>query len=110
MDVQVSLVNILGAEVKQLFDGNIISNFQTIDTELTYEVSPEAPDILFEITSVDANGNESEPATRNVIYNAEDALSFAAGWNLLSFDINIAPFLWTNCRPNVRYYHKVCLY
>ena len=35
LDVQVSLVNILGAEVKQLFDGTIISNFQTINTELS---------------------------------------------------------------------------
>ena len=35
LDVQVSLVNILGAEVKQLFDGTIISNFQTIKTELS---------------------------------------------------------------------------
>jgi len=34
-EVQVSLVNILGAEVKQLFDGTIISNFQTIDAELS---------------------------------------------------------------------------
>ena len=36
MDVQVSLVNILGAEVRQLFDGTIISNFQTIDAELSF--------------------------------------------------------------------------
>ena len=35
LDVQVSLVNILGAEVKLLFDGTIISNFQTIDAELS---------------------------------------------------------------------------
>ena len=35
MDVNVSLVNILGVEVQQLFDGTIISNFQTIDAELS---------------------------------------------------------------------------
>ena len=35
LDVTVSLVNILGAEVKQLFEGAIISNFQAIDAELS---------------------------------------------------------------------------
>ena len=35
MNVQVSLVNILGADVKQIFDGTIVSNFQTIDAELS---------------------------------------------------------------------------
>ena len=35
LDVTVSLVNILGAEVKQLFEGAIISNFQAIDAKLS---------------------------------------------------------------------------
>ena len=34
LDIQVSLVNILGADVKQIFNETVISNFQTIDAKL----------------------------------------------------------------------------
>ena len=34
-DVEVKLVNILGAEVMHLFEGNVISNYQSIDADLS---------------------------------------------------------------------------